>query len=371
MIFILAVGASRTSLTVDPGGTRGKDVGCTYDEATPTSQRGTVSKVKAISRVEGPVIKSEPVHEVQAAPTRLSSAMSPLFLASTKGSTSESVGKMPVSDSKKVGAMTTRRETVVGRTSLTVGPGGTRGQEVGCTDGNNLFDNVIDPHLLELKEKKLSVRVYLIIKDIVLPSQATACSPKEDLHYSVKIINQSRKSKYEMHRLCVKKKFETIAELKEELVKAFCDKIGNSPPEQVGYFEPGHGAKGSYALDFQNYDLAHQTSKHARCAEDSTDDITSGAPSTKVTCSEAISEKLKEVDEIVKQLSGIHEATGNYTMEQLRTWAHLIQMKKHTSMDIPPDKPFFGQSSKRKLSHTSTNSTFRLKVISMRGDCID
>ena len=40
------------------------------------------------------------------------------------------------------------------------------------------------------------------------------------------------------------KKLETIAELKEELVNAFSDKIGENPPEQVGYIEPGHGAKG-------------------------------------------------------------------------------------------------------------------------------
>ena len=188
------------------------------------------------------------------------------------------------------------------------------------------------------------------------------------------------------------KKLETIAELKEELVNAFSDKIGENPPEQVGYIEPGHGAKGKqrwlnngedlndmYDIHsssqevmlwtyFQNHDSVSETSKRPRSAED---DNTSGAPATKVTRSEAISDKLKEVDEIVQQLSSKHEATGNYTLEQLRTWAHLIQMKKHTSIDVPPDKPFFGQSFKRKSSHGNTTSTSPLKVISMRGDCID
>ena len=44
-----------------------------------------------------------------------------------------------------------------------------------------------------------------------------------------------------------------------------------------------------------------------------------------------------------------------------------IQMKKHSSIDIPPDKPFWP----RKPSHTNNNATSPLKVISMRGDCID
>ena len=46
-------------------------------------------------------------------------------------------------------------------------------------------------------------------------------------------------------------------------------------------------------------------------------------------------------------------------------------MQKHTSMDVPPDKPFIGQSSKRKSSHGNITSTSPLKVISMHGDCID
>ena len=48
-----------------------------------------------------------------------------------------------------------------------------------------------------------------------------ATSTHKELHYLVKIINQSRKSKYEVHKLCVNKKLDTIAELKEELVNAF------------------------------------------------------------------------------------------------------------------------------------------------------
>ena len=32
---------------------------------------------------------------------------------------------------------------------------------------------------------------------------------------------------------------------------------------------------------------------------------------------------------------------GKYPEEKLHTWANLIQMKKHSSLDEPPDYPFF------------------------------
>ena len=107
------------------------------------------------------------------------------------------------------------------------------------------------------------------------------------------------------------KKLETITELKEELVNAFSSQIGENPPEQVGYIEPGHGAKGKQRWQdlndmydihsssqevmlwtyFQNHNSVSETSKRPRFAEDNN---TSGVPATKFTCSEAISDKLKK-----------------------------------------------------------------------------
>ena len=46
-----------------------------------------------------------------------------------------------------VGAMTTRRKTVVGKASLTVGQGGTRGKGIGSTDNNKSIDAGINPYL--------------------------------------------------------------------------------------------------------------------------------------------------------------------------------------------------------------------------------
>ena len=44
--------------------------------------------------------------------------------------------------------------------------------------------------------------------------------------------------------------------------------------------------------------------------------------------------KLDEVESIFEKISEKH--SGNYTKEKLRTWAHLIQMERH-SYDDPPN----------------------------------
>ena len=48
--------------------------------------------------------------------------------------------------------------------------------------------------------------------------------------------------------------------------------------------------------------------------------------------------KMNEVEEIVEKLSGNHDS---FTPKQLRAWAHMIHLKKHSSYDTPPNMPFF------------------------------
>ena len=49
--------------------------------------------------------------------------------------------------------------------------------------------------------------------------------------------------------------------------------------------------------------------------------------------------KMAAVDEIYKKLQDMHNR--KYSAEQLRAWAHLLEMGKHESYKDPPDKPFF------------------------------
>ena len=75
--------------------------------------------------------------------------------------------------------------------------------------------------------------------------------------------------------------------------------------------------------------------------------------------------KMSEVELIIEDLK---EKQGTkYTPEQLQAWAHMIHMKKHTSYDYPPDKPFFGKGRK----HTTETSMSPRKRINVRSECID
>ena len=48
-----------------------------------------------------------------------------------------------------------------------------------------------------------------------------------------------------------------------------------------------------------------------------------------------------KVEETNETLAKLEEKHGDkYSSEQLRTWANLIQLKKHSSLDTPPDYPF-------------------------------
>ncbi len=89
-------------------------------------------------------------------------------------------------------------------------------------------------------------------------------------------------------------------------------------------------------------------------------------------------EKDFEVWEILKKLKGKHETT--YSPEQLHTWANLIQMKKHSSLDCPINYPFFRNSDQGKgitlksaccYTLGSTAEASPSKRMSMRCELID
>ena len=59
----------------------------------------------------------------------------------------------------------------------------------------------------------------------------------------------------------------------------------------------------------------------------------------KASCSDLITNRLKEVEYAYDKLESKHR--GSYSKEQLRTWAHLIQMDKWSSYETPPNDPLF------------------------------
>ena len=63
---------------------------------------------------------------------------------------------------------------------------------------------------------------------------------------------------------------------------------------------------------------------------------------TRMSSNEANANALDEADEVYQQLSDKHVEKSD--ANRLRMWAHLINMGKHTSLDTPPDYPFFRKS---------------------------
>ena len=94
-----------------------------------------------------------------------------------------------------------------------------------------------------------------------------------------------------------------------------------------------------------------------------------------------------EVQVIEDKLKEVHnkDRAKVFSDEQLRTWAHLIQMGKHSSYDTPPDKPFWNnrKTQKHLTGESSTTSatpdkskppTVTIspgKRVSLRGQCVE
>ncbi len=85
--------------------------------------------------------------------------------------------------------------------------------------------------------------------------------------------------------------------------------------------------------------------------------------------------KMSEVEEIVEDIEQRHGGNNVFTAEQMRVWAHMIQMKKHASYDEAPDKPFFRNSKcvkgKSSTSPTGSDGMSPAKRITLRTECIN
>ena len=81
--------------------------------------------------------------------------------------------------------------------------------------------------------------------------------------------------------------------------------------------------------------------------------------------------KIDEAGDILQDLTNKH---GNkYTPEELHAWAEMLQMKSHTSREVPPSKPFFKSNHKEpKVRENSTSvSSCSPSRIHARTECIE
>ncbi len=185
---------------------------------------------------------------------------------------------------------------------------------------------------------------------------------QETRTYSVKVMNQGRKSEYTMQKMSLNQ-FTTLEEMKQSLTRML-----KFPVENFGYIEPGHGLRGRQQWMVQDGDLHEMYKSYnkrreillwcvrpsARCGtnhpgSDSRKRNGSAGPSEasqppkvrRTTCSQ----KIKDVEGIMEQLKEKHGQ--RYITEQLSCWAHLYHMEKHGSLEVPPNLPFFSGSKKK------------------------
>uniref|UniRef100_A0A1X7VE09 Uncharacterized protein n=1 Tax=Amphimedon queenslandica TaxID=400682 RepID=A0A1X7VE09_AMPQE len=122
--------------------------------------------------------------------------------------------------------------------------------------------------------------------------------------YSVKVVNPKKRSDFAVSKLSYEGFFKDIRHLKKVMLATFPDEF--DVDGQIGYIQPGHGAKGRQLWLTSNADVQQMSepkSKHP-CPD------TSGASKA-----DSISHTLSEVDKIVTTLTEKH--SKKYTVEQI------------------------------------------------------
>lgn len=155
--------------------------------------------------------------------------------------------------------------------------------------------------------------------------------------------------------------------------------------DNFGFIEPGHGAKGKQRWLASDDDIKDMYSLHEGKKEillwclnysDRKRAISPGGnenETSKRSRYDKQLDKITEVEAIEEDLRDKHSG-GPYSEEQLRSWAHLIQMKKHSSYDVPPNKPFWKVRSDKSSSDSNGSSSevtvSPCKRINLRGQCV-
>ena len=165
---------------------------------------------------------------------------------------------------------------------------------------------------------------------------------------NVKVINPSIKSDYFIRKRRTRIRFQDIESLQDKL----CSESGDHGEiVKMGYIEPGDGAQGKQRWNLNAGDLEDMFEAYSgkteimlwvyapasECSHQSGRMCSrSPLPSEKEAkpCkSDMHAKKLVQVEEIADELEV--QQGGAYKREQYSVWAHMINMRKHESRDIP------------------------------------
>lgn len=221
------------------------------------------------------------------------------------------------------------------------------------------------------------------------------------------IINPIKKKNYVMVKCRPIPENTEFENMKELVLDSFPEDVDKPQLNKMefGYVEPGHGLKGKkvWILDKEGIERmieghsgkkskditlwcysSVQGSEASKSRSRSKSPVTKPPKQPRSSRYDAQIAKTSRVDEIYKKLSDIHD--NKFTPEQKSAWAHMIEMGKHISYDVPPKKRFFQQAKDkpsenegpRKLSSTPSTSATALPAavspgcrVGIRSECID
>ena len=181
-------------------------------------------------------------------------------------------------------------------------------------------------------------------------------------NYQVKVVNPKRKGNNNITRLRDSKRFSTLDEMKAEL-----HSIVEADISGIGFIMPGHGLKGKLTSLLTDGDLDEMYWQYSNkrdiliwCyaeTEQNKGDLIENTsrkrsrsprpqqPHVKQARQDKCDEKIAAVEGIVSELQSING--HKYSVEQFNAWAHMIHVGKHSSLEEPPDLPYFKGSRKR------------------------
>ena len=180
--------------------------------------------------------------------------------------------------------------------------------------------------------------------------------------YSIKIVNPVRMKEYCNIVLGKGTLYRTLKSLRKFIMNNMPNVPDVDKPDlskvEWGYVEPGHGMKGKKIWLYTDGDLRKmyegyggkptirlwaytsvtrkEPSKPEKKKAKLLKEDSSKVPTKKAS---KFDNRQDEVDSIYEDLEERH--TGNFSKEQLRTWAYMIRMKTHASYEVPPQKAFF------------------------------
>jgi len=219
----------------------------------------------------------------------------------------------------------------------------------------------------------LSLKISLIMPLLLQDSDTTVSDKPASVRYSIKFVTYQKKTEYSVRkwRLAGQDEFDSITSLKKQLKHDFDDILHDVAEDaiQMGYIEPGHGIKGRQHWIADDEDLRDMYQAHRKNKimfwvytgmkkRPQTPDASHPSKVSK-TGYNSHAQKMLEIEEIVDDLEKRHKET--YTREQYNVWAHMINLRRHSSRESAPNKPFFrgtkGAKPKSKDADIPTHAT--------------